>query len=202
MRYVPASLSGLAVALGLAVAGPGRGAETAAPDAARDAQCAIAAMAVRLKVASSARMKLAYGSDLPSDKGVTEGSWTPRISVPFLREFDARRQVSAIPLCAALRTELDALGARVVEGRALDEGQRGLVESERTAVLRVTLPILSADGTRAMVRAEAPCGFGCGSGDTYEFVRDGEGWKQNAIRVEWSGTVVFYEDGRQIPYGR
>jgi hypothetical protein len=203
MRILPAHLCTLALAL--ALAGPGQAADIEAPltpEAARAAQCAIAAVVIRLKVAASAGMKLAYGPDVPSDKGVTEGSWTPRMAVPFLREFDAHRQVSAIPLCPGLRAELDALGARVVEGLALDDTQWGLSRAERTAVLRVTLPLLSADGTRALVRAEAPCGWGCGSADTYQFTRDGADWKQTAIRVEWTGTLDFDASGRQIPPGR
>lgn len=147
-------------------------------------------------------MKLAYGADLPDDGGVTDGAWTSRMVVPFLRDFDARRQVSAIPLCAALRAELDALGARVVEGRAFDDGQRGVPKGERTAVVRVTLPVLSADGTRALVRAEMRCGSGCLSSETYQFVRDGDAWKREALRMEWSGTVVFDQSGRQMPPGR
>ena len=205
MRNRPVVLSALGVGLGLVLAHPGRAAETdpaETPGVTSDAQCAIAAAAIRVKLAASSGMTLAYSADLPDESGVTEGAWTPRMFVPFLREFDSRRQVSAIPVCAALRAELEAAGARVVKGKALDDGKWGTSLAERTAVLRVTLPILSADGTRALVRVETVCGSGCGSGDTYQFIRDAGAWKQNAIRVEWSGTAVFYEDGRQIPYGR
>lgn len=189
----------------MAVAGPAWAAETGAtatPEARRAAECAIADAAIGLKLSASAGMRLAYGADLPSDKGVLEDTWAPRISRAFLREFDARRQVSAIPLCPALKARLEALGARAVEGRALDEAQWRLSRAERTAVLRVTLPIFSADGAYALVRVEAPCGWGCGSGDTYQFVRDGSLWKRDSIRMEWSGTLTFDDAGRQIPPGR
>ena len=171
------------------------------PDASREVECAIAAAAVRWSLPSSSGMKLAYSSDLPDEKGVSEGAWTGQMSVPFLREFDARHQVSAIPLCTALRSDLEALGGRVAQGRDF-EGQWGLPKRERTAVILVTLPVVSADGSRALVRVESRCGFGCVNSLTYQFVRDGNDWKQNALRMEWSGTVMFDQAGRQIGPGR
>ena len=186
-RLVRVIATGLTVALAIPVEGSAGERDLAA----RQAQCAAARVAVEHMLRVETGMRLAYAVDLPR-VSVTEGSWTRRMPLPFLAQFDATPHASAISICPELRASLEARGAMRVDGVAEDE-QRGRRKGDRIAVVRATLPVLSPDGKGAIVRAEVRCGYGCGVGDTlYLTLVDGV-WAYTALRMEWSGTADFLD---------